>query len=257
MYEKEIEDILFRFPEIIEAGLEPMGRQVPLYGKRADLLFKDVSGRKLVVELKRGEARREHVGQLIEYLGSMLRNKNEKVRAMLIAGYVPPSMQVALDYFGIEWKEISGSQLVAFLRKRGEAEVAARVIEIDGKELNEGKLPRKSLESAKPGGDIYLVDRVIEEVLKPLGKKITARPGHRYTSYFMDGIRFAHFYDRSPNRIQLHLEKRYLKNSGLIFDKDSLAEHIRVNETKEDYPIYIFEDTNLPQLAEFIRILYS
>ena len=52
MYEKEIEDILFRFPELIEDGLKPMDRQVPLYGKRADLLFQDGSGRKLIVELK-------------------------------------------------------------------------------------------------------------------------------------------------------------------------------------------------------------
>lgn len=257
MYEREIEQILYNYPEIIEEGLEPIGRQVSLFGKRADLLFMDDSGKKLIVELKRGEVTREHVGQLIEYLGSMLRNEKEDVRAMLVAGSIPSSMQVALDHFGIEWKTVSDSQLVAFLQERGEEETAQRVHAAKRREKPEAKTRGVSLRSIEPGPSIHLVDRIIDEVLKPLGRRITSKPGHRYSSLFLDGRRFAHFYDRQPSRIQIHLEKRYLDNNGLVFDKDSLAGYMKVGETKEDYPIYIFEDTDLSRLAGTLKDLYG
>ncbi|KPV64459.1 MAG: hypothetical protein AOA66_0150 [Candidatus Bathyarchaeota archaeon BA2] len=67
--ESDMEEIMAGHPEIIEDGLTLLGRQVSLGHLRADLLFKDKFGDTLVVELKRGNIKRGHVGQIIEYSG--------------------------------------------------------------------------------------------------------------------------------------------------------------------------------------------
>jgi RecB family endonuclease NucS len=54
LLEKNFEDIIARYPELIEEGLTLKGRQVTLYGRRMDLLFEDKFKRKLIVELKIG-----------------------------------------------------------------------------------------------------------------------------------------------------------------------------------------------------------
>jgi hypothetical protein len=51
LLEKNFEDILSRYPELIEDDLALIGRQVTIYGRRIDLLFEDKFKRKLIVEL--------------------------------------------------------------------------------------------------------------------------------------------------------------------------------------------------------------
>ena len=52
--EKNFENVLHRYPELIEEGLKFSGRQVSVGGKFVDLLFIDRFGQKLIIELKRG-----------------------------------------------------------------------------------------------------------------------------------------------------------------------------------------------------------
>ena len=54
MNESQFEDILEKYPELIEEGLSLIGRQVWIKGKYIDLLFNDRYGQKLIVELKKG-----------------------------------------------------------------------------------------------------------------------------------------------------------------------------------------------------------
>ena len=51
---KDFENILIKYPELIEDGLELLNRQVAIYGRRIDILFKDKFNRKLIIELKIG-----------------------------------------------------------------------------------------------------------------------------------------------------------------------------------------------------------
>jgi hypothetical protein len=41
MLEKDFEDIICKYPELIEDGLVLINRQVSLYGRRMDILFED------------------------------------------------------------------------------------------------------------------------------------------------------------------------------------------------------------------------
>ena len=102
--EKQVEDILCKYPELIEEGLSFKGRQIRLYGNRIDILFEDKFGQKLIVELKAGPIDRKHIGQVMEYEGAVLSEKDPTARIMLLGNRVPPNFRKALDHHGIEWR---------------------------------------------------------------------------------------------------------------------------------------------------------
>lgn len=118
--EKDFEDILSRYPELIEEGLTLKGRQVPLYGRRMDLLFEDKFKRNLIVELKIGPIKDQHIGQVLSYEGMLLSSDDPTIRVMLIGNRVPPNVQKTLDHHGIAWREIPLSGLKEFLTSKND-----------------------------------------------------------------------------------------------------------------------------------------
>jgi len=121
--ERTFEDILWKYPELIESGLTAKGRQVALYGRRIDLLFKDKHKRDLLVELKVGPIKDEHIGQLMSYEGMLLSADNPSIRVMLIGNRVPPNIGRALDHHGIAWKEITNSVIENFLKQKKDVDL--------------------------------------------------------------------------------------------------------------------------------------
>ncbi len=109
--EKQFEDLICQYPELIEEGLTLKGRQITLYGRRMDILFEDNLKRKLIIELKVGPIKDEHVGQILAYEGMLLSSEDPSVRVMLVGNRVPPNLRRSLDHHGIAWKEITIMQL--------------------------------------------------------------------------------------------------------------------------------------------------
>ena len=62
-----LEDILTANPNMLEEGLELVGRQTSTAGGPLDLLGVDTDGRLVVFELKRGKLNRDAVAQVIDY----------------------------------------------------------------------------------------------------------------------------------------------------------------------------------------------
>jgi len=120
MLEREFEDILAAYPELIEESLSLKGRQVSIDRKFIDLLFKDKIGQDLIVELKIGVAKREHVAQLLDYAGYKIAEGKSPVRIMLVANRIPENFKHSFDYFGFEYKEISIDKLHDFLRSKND-----------------------------------------------------------------------------------------------------------------------------------------
>jgi hypothetical protein len=116
--EKIFEDILSQYPELIEKGLILKSRQAILYGRRIDLLFRDSNGRDLLIELKVGPIKDQHIGQILSYEGMLLSANNPSIRIMLIGNRVPPNISKALDHHGIAWKEISFEAVKLFLEEK-------------------------------------------------------------------------------------------------------------------------------------------
>ena len=66
-----LEDILTANPDMLEEGLQLVGRQTSTTGGPLDLLGVDTDGRLVVYELKRGTLNREAVAQVIDYASSL------------------------------------------------------------------------------------------------------------------------------------------------------------------------------------------
>lgn len=126
MLEKHFENVLQRYPELIEEGLKFSGRQVSVGGKYVDLLFEDRFGQKLIIELKKGIIKREHVAQLLDYEGYFLTADNPNIRVMLIGNRVPPNLRNSLDHHGFEWKEIPVSELITYLKNKNDDELLSQ-----------------------------------------------------------------------------------------------------------------------------------
>ena len=69
--ELELEDALFKNPDMLMPGLKLIGRQTPTSGGPLDLLGLDGDGKLVVFELKRGSLTREAVTQIIDYVSSL------------------------------------------------------------------------------------------------------------------------------------------------------------------------------------------
>lgn len=121
--EKNFEDVLAKYPILIEDGLVLQDRQVTIYGRRMDLLFKDALGRQLIIELKAGPIKDEHIGQIMSYEGSLLSHGNPDLRIMLVGTRVPPNIQRSLDHHGIAWKEITFAVLQKHLQSVGDEDL--------------------------------------------------------------------------------------------------------------------------------------
>lgn len=141
MKEKEFENILERYPELIEDGLTIEGRQVAIGRRHIDLLFRDKYSQRLVVELKRGTILREHIGQVFEYEGDFLTADDPNVRVMLVGNRVPPNMRRSLEHHGFEWRELTITHLLQFLKVKEDKELLAYFDEGANPTVTAQKLP--------------------------------------------------------------------------------------------------------------------
>jgi hypothetical protein len=119
--ERLFEDVLVKYPELIEQGLKLIGRQVTYFGKRIDMLFEDRFKEKLIIELKKDNLDRNALSQVMEYEGYILSEKDPSARVMLIANRIPLNLKKAMDHHGIEYKEITYKQLMEFLEQKDQS----------------------------------------------------------------------------------------------------------------------------------------
>lgn len=127
MDERTFEDIICKYPDLIEDKLSLKGRQVVVKGKRVDVLFEDRHGQKLIVEIKKGTVRRDDVAQLLDYEGYFVSPDDPNVRVMLVGNRVPENLRRSLDHHGFEWRELTTTFLVNFLRQKCDLDLLNRL----------------------------------------------------------------------------------------------------------------------------------
>lgn len=125
MLEVHFENILAKYPDLIEPGLRLLGRQETLRGKRADLLFEDANKGRLVVEVKIGAVGRADFGQVAEYCHYLHTLSGLKPRGMLIGTRVPNEVQRTAEYLGLECKAISLRELYEAMEACDDQEMLA------------------------------------------------------------------------------------------------------------------------------------
>ena len=95
--ERDVETHLVRNLDSIEKGLRFIDRQVSIEVGRVDILAEDASGRRVVIELKVGQAKDSAVGQIARYLGWYARQDGKRPRGMLIASEFPEAVRYATE----------------------------------------------------------------------------------------------------------------------------------------------------------------
>lgn len=200
MNEQTFETILAKYPELIESGLAMKGRQMSMYGRRMDLLFEDTFQRKLIVELKVGPIKDQHIGQVLSYEGMLLSADDPSIRVMLIGNRVPPNIRRALDHHGIAWQEISVSSLVAHLKAKSDSELLGLFPpeELDvpeqraHKSIGRKATAKDSMQNRKPISPTLLLDGysaslTVEEVRQLFGERYIQDPSQK--KIYMDSAR--------------------------------------------------------------------
>ena len=91
--ERDVEEHLVRSPAILGKGLKLEGRQLILSSGRIDLLFRDMRGHLLLVEVKLGRIGRDAVAQTERYLAEFRATQRTSVRAAIVCGGVMPAFE--------------------------------------------------------------------------------------------------------------------------------------------------------------------
>ena len=100
--EEELEEILVRSPDMLERGLQLVGRQTPMSGGGyLDLLAVDGDGRLVVFELKRGTLSRDAVAQVVDYASDLNEMELDDL-GKLVAGNSGRDDVPKIDDFG-DW----------------------------------------------------------------------------------------------------------------------------------------------------------
>lgn len=95
--EKLVEDALARGLNVVEEGLELIGRQIHLPGAgRADIVARDKSGRLVVIEVKSGIADDTTLTQILAYMSALEERGEGEVRGIIVAnGFSKKLIQAA------------------------------------------------------------------------------------------------------------------------------------------------------------------
>jgi hypothetical protein len=162
MDENQFEDIIVKYPEMIEDGLKLMGRQIFLYdtGRNyIDILFKDQSGYHLIIELKIGPIIMSHIDQIKKYEKIYQSLRLVRPRIMLAGNMITQTMIQRLKREHVGYKVIKVSEIKVFLKKRGDF-AFLRYFEQHEKHKREKKiigkkLPRKERVGVLTGRNIW------------------------------------------------------------------------------------------------------
>lgn len=225
--EKIFEDILVKYPELIEDRLTLIGRQVTYFRKRIDILLEDRFREKLIIELKIGNLQRDALSQVLEYEGYILPESDPSARVMIIANRIPRNLKNAMDHHGIEYKEITIKHLREFLEKR------------DDQLLNaiSGYDPTKAV-NPEPGKSEDRRIKTVEEHLKDSSTEIIALFGEinrRILELSTDIIRYTTWqnilYKTTVIFVELNVQRQRLRlllrtRNGQIDDPKHLTHNV-------------------------------
>lgn len=90
-----------------EVGLRLIGRQIDIGPYRIDLLFEDLSGQKIIVEIQRGKLDRDHTYRVIDYYYEYTETyPQEEVRCCIVANKIPDERKRRLRNWGVSFSEM-------------------------------------------------------------------------------------------------------------------------------------------------------
>jgi RecB family endonuclease NucS len=115
--EKEMQQVISSYPELIEPGLRVIRRERPVAPGFIDILALDAKGQLVVIELKRRRADNEAVLQLHTYIKSFQKTDDTQIRGILVAPSLAKGTQALLEKLGLEYRKIEPQQCAQYLQE--------------------------------------------------------------------------------------------------------------------------------------------
>ncbi len=116
-YEAELQQWLAANPDTLESGLWLVGYEFPLGENRIDLLGVDQSGQLVVIEVKRANATREAVGQVLDYVSALELMEPAEIAESINQADARPELAPVAD-FEREYKDRYGAGLADLMPVR-------------------------------------------------------------------------------------------------------------------------------------------
>jgi len=98
--EKDLKEYLAKNPNVLEKGLTLIQKEFPTDVGSIDLLFSDNKGFDVITELKKGKESDIVVGQISRYIGWIIKNKNKKVRGIIVVNEPDQRLEYSILPFG-------------------------------------------------------------------------------------------------------------------------------------------------------------
>lgn len=95
--ERTLRDYLAENPNILEYGLQLIGKEYPTDAGNIDILFKDKDGNYVIVETKKGRESDKVVGQILRYVGWVKKNLAPKVRGIIVTHSSDSNLEWAIE----------------------------------------------------------------------------------------------------------------------------------------------------------------
>lgn len=163
--EKHLEDWIEQSPELLQKGLEIIGRQIHLDGGTLDLLAIDPQGQWIVIELKAGAVRRDTISQVIDYSSSIATMPYEDLaqKANAYLATKQKTLGEILEQRGVDEKELEGGRdTLMYIVGTGKAPGLERMVSFLA-ENNELPINIVIFEVFKLGSDEQLLLRELTE----------------------------------------------------------------------------------------------
>lgn len=169
--ESELEAWIEQDPALLQSGLTIIGRQVHVESGYIDLLGIDLNGNWVLIELKRGDVRRETVAQALDYAASLLDMSINDIEHA-VGRYLDVPLQQAAHQLGISIEKPNRQNIAVYIAGTGRDPNLERIVQFFSSDFQFNVVTFEVFQGAQ--GLRYVVRELTELDLRPAELPTTA-----------------------------------------------------------------------------------
>lgn len=118
-----LEEILYKYPELIGPGLTARERHFELLGDTVDILMVDRYKKRFAVQIRPAPVEHNDISTIIQKQNAVLAGEAPDMTMLLASDKIPPQMRKVLERNGIAWRELHPFQIRGHLMKNNDMEL--------------------------------------------------------------------------------------------------------------------------------------
>lgn len=118
-----LEEIIYKYPELIGPGLTARERHFDLYGHMIDILLVDRYKKRFAIQVRPAPIENEHASEIITNQNAILSGESPDLSMLLVSEKIPPQVKKVLERNGIGWRELHPFQIRGHLMKNNDIDL--------------------------------------------------------------------------------------------------------------------------------------